>query len=675
MTKQRRKVRIGDQLVDNGLITHDQLMRALQEQKRTGKKLGLTLQQLGFIGEQRFLEFLAKQLDLPFIDLKTFDFRPDIIQKIPETSARRFRSIALMEGEEGILVGMADPTDVFVFDELSRILGRPPKVGMISETELLRTLDLVYRRTDEIAEQAEALSEEVSKSQFSLDQIVQSEMVVDAPVVKILQSLFEDAVSMDASDIHIEPDEQVLRIRQRIDGVLHEQIVKEKQIAPALVSKLKLMAGLEIAEKRLPQDGRFKMSVKDQAVDVRMSTLPIQDGESVVLRLLDQSADKLNLDFVGMKADLLKRFNYLITRPHGLLLVTGPTGSGKTTTLYGALNALNEPGKKIITVEDPVEYRLPRINQCHVRSDIGLTFASVLRTILRQDPDVVLVGEMRDQETSEIAVRAALTGHLVLSTLHTNDAVSTAIRLVEMGVESYAVASALLGISAQRLIRRICNDCKEPYDPDEHERALMRGMIGDRAEGAKLYKGPGCQVCNNTGYKGRVAVVELLEMKGAITMALGDGNTSRFTELAKIQPGYRPLHLAAMDYALEGVTSLEEVMRLTTDTVEDEGVEEIETEVDHSDTTEGDEKESASRPPKAAAVKVVAPSVGKAPAAVRATVSPVAATAERSPGTPAVIKPVTVVKATPSGRPTGMRSPTVDGKRPKVATLKLQPRK
>ncbi|MBF0152503.1 MAG: Flp pilus assembly complex ATPase component TadA [Magnetococcales bacterium] len=567
LAQQRRKVRIGDSLVAQGLISDEQLQKALAEQKKSGKKLGQTLAYLGILSETKFLEFLSKQLDLPFVDVRNFQFQQDVIQKIPESYARRFRAIALAESKEGLLVGMADPTDIFIFDELTRLLKRPPRLAMVSETDLLRTMDRVFRRTEEIQEHAEALGEEMQRAAaFSLDQIVQSEMAVDAPVVKILQSLFEDALQVGASDIHIEPDEQVLRIRQRIDGILHEQIVKEKQIAPALVSKLKLMAGLEIAEKRLPQDGRFNMIVKERSVDVRLSTLPIQDGESVVMRLLDQSGDSLNLGMVGMEEDLLRRFMYFIHRPHGLILVTGPTGSGKTTTLYGALNALNEPGRKIITVEDPVEYRLPRINQVQIHAKIGLNFATVLRTVLRQDPDVVLVGEMRDKETSEIAIRAALTGHLVLSTLHTNDAISTAIRLVDMGVESFAVASALRCILAQRLVRRVCRDCARPYDLEEHEEALLRGLLNAPSGSLPtLVKGPGCSQCNNSGYRGRVAVIEMLDVKGALVSALSRNDTAGFIEVAKKQKGYVPLHMAALNYAIKGVTTMEEVMRLTTE--------------------------------------------------------------------------------------------------------------
>ncbi|MBF0126103.1 MAG: type II/IV secretion system protein [Magnetococcales bacterium] len=565
MTRLRQKIRIGDRLVESGIITSEQLLAALAEQKRSGKKLGQSLAQLGILSEIKFLEFFSKQIRLPFVDLRKFNFIPELVQLLPETMARRFRAVVLSKGSEGILVGMADPTDIFIFDELTRQLGNSVRLALVSETQLLRSLDLVYRGKDDIQEQAAALEEEVGRSDFDLEGIVQSEMAVDAPVVKILQSLFEDAMRMNASDIHIEPDADVLRIRQRIDGVLNEQIVNEKRIAPALVSKLKLMAGLEIAEKRLPQDGRFHISVKGKSVDVRLSTLPIQDGESVVMRLLDQSADNLNLDMVGMETALLNRYRFLLQRPHGLILVTGPTGSGKTTTLYGSLNYLNSPAKKIITVEDPVEYRLPRINQVQVRARIGLTFAKVLRTVLRQDPDIVLVGEMRDQETAEIAIRAALTGHLVLSTLHTNSAVATAIRLVEMGVEGYAVASALKCILAQRLVRRVCGDCVEIMEPDHSQRILLQGMIGPRARGARLSQGKGCPQCNRSGYRGRIAVVELLEMKGGLADALRGNDTTGFMRQAELQSGFVPLHLAALEYALKGITTLEEVMRLVSD--------------------------------------------------------------------------------------------------------------
>ena len=559
----RQKIRLGDLLVEHGVITEEQLKTALGEQKKSGQKLGRTLSKLGYATEDQMLEVLSKQLELPLIDLKHYQYNAEVVQLIPETHARRFRAVALAEGKDGILVGMADPTDIYAFDELSRLLKRRLQLAVVREEDLIKTIDLVYRRTDEISSFAEVLGEELAKTDFDLDQMVQAEMAVDAPVVKLLQSLFEDAAQVGASDIHIEPDETVLRIRQRIDGMLHEQEVKEVKIAPALVSRLKLMSGLDISEKRLPQDGRFNIRVQDKSIDVRLSTMPIQHGESVVMRLLDQSGGQLTLAQLGMPPKIHDRLEKLIHHPHGMVLVTGPTGSGKTTTLYSALNALNTPQRKIITVEDPVEYRLPRINQVQVHEKIGLSFARVLRTALRQDPDVVLVGEMRDQETMEIGLRASLTGHFVLSTLHTNDAVSTATRLVDMGAEGYLVASSLLAVVAQRLVRRICDSCVEPYQPDTHEQAFMRALAGKQAGLIKLKHGRGCPRCNNTGYKGRIGVYELLELDGPMADALRRADTSAFTRAAKANRSFKPLNLCALEYAARGVTTLEEVIRLT----------------------------------------------------------------------------------------------------------------
>ena len=365
-----------------------------------------------------------------------------------------------------------------------------------------------------------------------------------------------------ASDIHIEPDEKVLRIRMRVDGVLQEQVMNEKRVAPALVLRLKLMAGLDISEKRLPQDGRFNIRVKDKSIDARVSTLPVSFGEAVVMRLLDQSGGALNLEQIGMPADILQRFRRQIHHPHGLVLVTGPTGSGKTTTLYSALTELNQPEVKIITVEDPVEYRLPRISQVQVHTKIGLSFASVLRTALRQDPDIVLIGEMRDQETAEIGLRAAMTGHLVLSTLHTNDAIATANRLIDMGAEGYLVAAACRAIIAQRLVRRICGTCAQPYTPDAQEHAWLAATAGAEATSASYRRGTGCPHCNNTGYRGRIGVYELLELDEPMADALRRNDSSAFTKAANASPGYRPLVQCALDYARQGLTTLEEVFRI-----------------------------------------------------------------------------------------------------------------
>ncbi|MCL5668606.1 MAG: GspE/PulE family protein, partial [Gammaproteobacteria bacterium] len=458
----RKKIRLGDLLVQNKVISENQLNSALAIQKKSGRKLGRVLIENNFVEEDKLLDFLSRQLQIPFVDLRYYKFSPDTVRLLSETYARRFRTIVLEEKESDYLIGMADPTDIFAYDELARMLKRPLRLALVREADLLRTLDTVYRRTEEIISFAEKLGEEMAANEFDLAGLAQAADVTDAPVVKLLQSMFEDAVQIGASDIHIEPDEHALRIRQRIDGVLHEQLMKEKHIASALVSRLKLMSGLDIAEKRLPQDGRFTIKVKDRVIDVRLSTMPIYDGEAVVMRLLDKTGGLLNLDQLGMTSDMLRRFRQLITKPQGMVLITGPTGSGKTTTLYAALSHINSAESKIITVEDPVEYRLPRINQVQVNAKIGLSFARVLRSALRHDPDIVLVGEMRDQETAQIGMRAAMTGHLVLSTLHTNDSISCATRLLDMGAEGYMVAAALDAVIAQRLVRRICESCAEP---------------------------------------------------------------------------------------------------------------------------------------------------------------------------------------------------------------------
>jgi MSHA biogenesis protein MshE len=559
----RKKIRIGDLLVEHKIVSETQLHNALAEQKKTGHKLGRTLVALGYISEDQLLDFLSRQLQLPFIDLKHYKYSPETVRLLPETVARRYRVIALDASGESVLVGMADPTDIFAYDEIARVLRRPLREAVVRESDLLRTIDTVYRRTEEISSLAEELSEELSDTDFDLAQLAESTDVSEAPVVKLLQSLFEDAAQVGASDIHIEPDESVLRIRQRIDGMLHEQVMKEKRIAGALVSRLKLMSGLDISEKRLPQDGRFNIRVKGRTIDVRVSTMPIQHGESVVMRLLDQAGGMLDLDHLGMPADVLKRFRHSIHRPHGMVLVTGPTGSGKTTTLYGALNELNLPEVKIITVEDPVEYDLPRVNQVQVKPKIGLDFATVLRTALRQDPDIVLVGEVRDNETAEIALRAAITGHLVLSTLHTNDAVSTAIRLIDMGAEGYMVATALQAIIAQRLVRRICISCATDHHLQAREQAWVEGLLGESVSDVRFRRGTGCPHCNNTGYRGRVGVYEFLEMTPELTDALRRNDTAAFAQLAEQSAGFRSLARSALDHAREGTTTLEEVLRIT----------------------------------------------------------------------------------------------------------------
>jgi MSHA biogenesis protein MshE len=559
----RQKVRLGDLLIQEGLIDNEQVEKALAEQKRTGRKLGATLIDLGFVTEDQVLDTLAHQLKIQRVDLATYEFDPDTVRMLPEMLARRYRAIVLEQQGDTLLVGMADPTDIFTYDELARQLQRPLRVAVVSESQLISMMDRVYRRTAEISHFAEELGQELSDSDYDIDTLLEAEETTDVPVAKLLKSVFEDAVQVQASDIHIEPDERVLRIRQRVDGMLQEQEMKEQRIASALVLRLKLMAGLDISEKRLPQDGRFNIRVRNRSIDVRLSTMPVAYGESVVMRLLDQSGNMLKLEQLGMPPDITERFRHAVNHPYGLVLVTGPTGSGKTTTLYAALDELNKAEKKIITAEDPVEYRLPRINQVQIHPKIGLDFARVLRSALRQDPDVMLVGEMRDSETAEVALRAALTGHMVLSTLHTNNAVGTIDRLLDMGAPSYLVASTLRAVVAQRLMRRICPSCKEPAEPDPQQRAWLESVVGEqRAARLRFHKGEGCGHCNRTGYQGRIGIYELLEPDSVMRNALRNDDTAGFAQAARRSKGFKPLLASALELAARGVTTLEEAERI-----------------------------------------------------------------------------------------------------------------
>ena len=564
MTTMAKRIRIGDLLVEKNMISETQLQHALQEQKLSGRKLGNTLVELGYVEENALLNLLSAQLNIPFVELKQFRFDRALVQSLPETSARRYRVVVLREDFDGLLLGMADPTDLFCLDELQRILKKPLKPAVVRESELLDVLDIAYTRASEIATLAGELDEELQEAAVDLADFVTEAADNDAPVVKLLQKIFEEAINTKASDIHIEPDEKVLRIRNRIDGVLLEQVMNEKRIASALVVRLKLMAGLDISEKRLPQDGRFNLKVKNRNIDVRMSTMPVQFGESVVMRLLDHTDGVLALNKVGMPASLMERFRRVITRPHGLVLVTGPTGSGKTTTLYGALSELNKPEKKIITVEDPVEYRLPRINQVQLHEKIGLTFGNVLRATLRQDPDILLVGGIRDAESAEIALRAAMTGHMVLSTLHTNDAVTSALRLIDIGVDGYLVATALKAIVAQRLVRKICTSCIQDYTPDANDLQLIKTVGKGKDFSAVTFKhGAGCPHCHNTGYRGRIGVFEMLELNQPMAEALRENNINAFTRAATESPYFQSLSLVALEYAVKGLTTLDEVMGIT----------------------------------------------------------------------------------------------------------------
>ena len=558
----QNKIRVGDLLVEKGMISQEQLMMVLDEQKRSGRKFGRAVIDLGFIAEDKLLLELSAHFAMPYIDISRFQFDSEVTRRLPESMARRYRAIILMEEETQYFVGFVDPLDILAVDEVQRNLKKTIVPAFVKEQEVLNAIDRIYRRTEQIASIAGELDDELSESDLDLESLLAESDASEAPVVRLLQNIFEDAVQIGASDIHIEPDETVLRVRLRIDGELQEQVMKERRVVSALVSRLKIMSGLDIAEKRLPQDGRFNIRILNRSIDVRLSTLPTQYGEAVVMRLLDQSQGILSLPSLGMPEHVQKRFHTLITRPHGMVLVTGPTGSGKSTTLYAALSTLNQSNKKIITAEDPVEYRLPRINQVQISSKIGLTFSKILRTALRQDPDIILIGEMRDTETAEIGLRAAMTGHMVLSTLHTNDAMSSVMRLMDMGADSYLVASSLRAVIGQRLIRKICKNCKQSYVLSAQEKAWLTGM-GQNPNEYKFYKGEGCHHCSNSGYVGRTGVYELLELDDEMLDAIRRADTAEFTRVAQASEHYYPIARCALDYAVAGETTIDEVFKIT----------------------------------------------------------------------------------------------------------------
>ena len=557
------KIRLGDLLVQQKLISLDQLQFALEQQKRSGRKLGRVLVDNAFVSEDQISEAIAKQLNIPYINLKYYNVNLEIVRRLPENQARRFRAVALEERNGVLLVGMADPTDLFAFDEIARLLKRDIDVAVVTEGQLLETIDRVYRRTEEISGLAKAVSEELGDTYIDFGALSDTVGVEEAPVVKLLQTMFDDATQVRASDIHIEPQESRVQIRFRIDGALHLQTEADSKIAPSLALRLKLMSGLDISEKRLPQDGRFNIRVRDQAVDVRISTMPTQYGESVVMRLLNQSGSFLTLDKLGMPADMLKRFREIIQRSNGMVLVTGPTGSGKTTTLYAGLAEINTIDQKIITVEDPVEYRLPGINQVQVNEKIELTFSRVLRSALRQDPDIILVGEMRDAETAQIGMRAAMTGHLVFSTLHTRDTAGTLFRLVDMGAPKYMVASSVQAVLAQRLLRRVCESCSETHVPTPQEAEWLEAEGVARGEWGTLLHGRGCSHCNGTGYHGRMGVYEMLEMGQALVDAAAHEDNTHFMQVAREHLKGKTLLDAALHEMKLGRTSVAEVMRIS----------------------------------------------------------------------------------------------------------------
>ena len=557
----KNKIRIGDLLVQHGIIAQEQLELAILEQKKTGNKLGNVLIEKKIVDEKKLLMTLASQLKIEFIDLNHYPCQSRCIKKLPEVYARRFQAILLNEAAGNYLVGMVDPQDILAVDEIKRILKKEFQLALVSEKGLSKAFDRHYDKNVEINRFAEELSSELLTNDLLVEDL-NNLSKEDVPVVKLLRSLFEEALRMNASDIHIEPEQDHLLIRLRVDGVLQEKIINERRIVSALIQRLKLMGGLNIAEKRLPQDGRFNLAINKQSFDVRLATIPVQWGESVVMRLLRQTHDSNMLDDLDMPTDLIGPIRALMRRSHGMFLVTGPTGSGKTTTLYSMLHELNSSEKKIITIEDPVEYQLPRLCQIQINTKVDLSFSRVLRSVLRHDPDIVMIGELRDQESVEIALRAALTGHLVLGTLHTNDARSSAIRLIDMGVPGYLVASAIRGILSQRLIRTICLHCQNDYKPTEQEQVWLERITANSSD-HPLKQGTGCEHCNYTGYLGRRGLFELLVLNTAMLDALRDGAINAFHQAVDADKLLKTLQANALDLLLAGKTTISEMIRVT----------------------------------------------------------------------------------------------------------------
>jgi len=562
----RRKIRLGELLLEQGVITDAQLAQALARGKETGRRLGLVLRDLGFTTDLAVAKALASQLKLPFfepvlasVDLKT-------ARLLTEVQARRLRALPLDRQGERLRVAVVDPTDWQAQDELQRLLKTEIDAVVVAESSFQALLDGIHSGQDEFQGLARQLSEELQigdSNAVDFGQLGNQVGLEDAPVVRLLQNLLDEAVKSRASDIHIEPAPQRLAIRLRVDGDLHLHAELEPKLANALASRLKLVAGLDIAERRLPQDGRFVAQVRQQPVDIRISTLPGQFGESVVMRLLVRDPLLTRLDSLGLPAHANAALKSTLQSAAGLVLVTGPTGSGKTTTLYAALAELDSVRRKIITAEDPVEYRLAGITQVNVHEKIGLDFAAVLRSALRQDPDALLIGEMRDRETVDTCLRAAVTGHLVLSTLHTNDALSAAGRLVDMGAPAYMVGMSLQLVIAQRLVRRVCPACSESHRPDVRERAWLTSRLGESwAAQAQLRQPRGCLRCRGVGFAGRQGVYEALQLDEPMVNALARNDMSAFNAHALQGLGAHSLANEAARLAVAGVTTVSEAMRI-----------------------------------------------------------------------------------------------------------------
>jgi type IV pilus assembly protein PilB len=558
--------KLGELLVRDNLITPAQLQQALEEQKRKGGRLGANLTRLGFLKEEELTDFLSKQYGVPSINLSEFEVEQAVIQLIPEEVARKHTVIPINRVGATLIIAMADPSNIFAQDDIKFLTGYNIEVVVAPENAIKDAVERYYESAtdlDDVLGDMEDLDISMIEEDEDINITDLEKASEDAPVVKLVNLILTDAIKKNASDIHIEPYEKSFRVRYRIDGLLYEIMKPPMKLKNAIVSRVKIMSALDIAERRLPQDGRIKIKLgKDREMDYRVSVLPTLFGEKVVMRLLDKSSLQLDMTKLGFEQDQIDHFKDAIHRPYGMVLVTGPTGSGKTTTLYSALTELNTTETNISTAEDPVEYNLMGINQVQMHEEIGLNFAAALRSFLRQDPDIIMVGEIRDFETAEIAVKAALTGHMVLSTLHTNDAPSTVNRMLNMGVEPFLVASSVNLIQAQRLVRKICQECKEPVDVPK-QALIDMGMSPEEAETTQAYKGAGCFTCNNTGYKGRISVFEILVMYEEIKELVLNGASATELKQEAIRLGMKTMRRSGLNKLKEGVTTVDEVVRVT----------------------------------------------------------------------------------------------------------------
>ncbi len=560
--------RLGELLVREKLISLQQLRQAQDEQRKSGQNLGYTLAKLGYISDDEITTFLSNQYRLPSIDLDETEIEPEVIKLVSREVCEKHKILPVSRSGSSLIVAMADPTNLHAIDDIKFLTGYNVEPVVGSETAIQQAIERLYSagpNYDEVMAEFSLDDEELDfrSDEEEINALELERASADAPVVRLVNVVLLNAIKKRASDIHVEPYERKLRIRYRIDGVLHEEMTPPIKLKNALVSRLKIMSSLDIAERRLPQDGRIKLKMgKGREMDFRVSVLPTMWGEKVVLRLLDKSNLQLDMAKLGFDPKPLSDFKWAIGQPWGMVLVTGPTGSGKTTTLYSALSDLNQTDTNISTAEDPVEYNLHGINQVQMHDDIGLNFAMALRSFLRQDPDIIMVGEIRDFETAEIAVKAALTGHLVLSTLHTNDAPATISRLLNMGVEPFLITASVNLVLAQRLARKICGDCKREIEVDRDAMKDL-GMTEEQVETGKLYKGAGCTTCNSSGYKGRIAFYEVMRFTEDLKERVLGGASAAELKAAAIKGGMCTLRMSGIKKILEGVTTVEEVLRVT----------------------------------------------------------------------------------------------------------------